>query len=310
MRIRRLSLLMGLVSIFLLTGITEAATQETEEAEVIEAIDVMRLYERAALLRRGKKVLRVGFAYHHDSANTFIGHWWGERRASGRSITLGLRYGLLRDIEMSIDVPFVFREETEIVGGWSLRRSGEGLGDIGFGIRYEALREGRLLWGRFLSPSVILGVNYKSDMGKSPYDALGVDELPVGSGHRNVGFELTISRIVDPVLIYGLGQYTVVLKREHDNINYDSGDIFNWSLGMGFSVNPWVSIGGGVGGSVASEFEIDGEKIVGSDRTSFHTFSNLTYTISEKLRFTVRTTLGINEEATDFALSSAIFYTF
>lgn len=280
------------------------------EEEVIEAIDIMKLYERAALVGKGEGTLRIGFVYHYDGESALINGFLWERRASGSSITLGMRYGLLRDLELSVNVPFVFREETEIVGGWSQQKSGEGLGDIDFGIRYEVLREGRPLWGEFLTPSVILGLSFKPDSGRSPYDALRADELPVGSGHRNVGLELIISRVIDPVLIHGMGQYVVVLEREHDNVRYDPGDIFNWSLGIGFAINPWVSIGGGVGGLVAGEKEIDDEEIVGSDRTPFHASLNLTYTITEKLRVTVETTMGINEKATDFVLGGAISYTF
>ncbi|MCD5401375.1 transporter [candidate division NPL-UPA2 bacterium] len=300
--VKSILFLIGLVLIGVLTGVPAALA---EEEDILEVEDILRLYE-VDLIGKGEKVLRVGFSYSDD---TIIG-FWGEQRASSFRITTGLTYGLTRDLDLRIDLPWVFREQTVIAGGYLEEMSGEGLGDITLGIRYQVLPEDRLLWERFSAPSVVLGLSYKLDNARSPYDRLGEGELSVGSGHRNMGLELIISRVVDPVLIYGLGQYLVTFERKHDNISIDPGDIFAWELGIGFAVNPWVSIGGGVEGSVINETEFNGVKDLGSDQVLFNSFLNLTYNVTEDLRFTVETTLGISEESPDFILGTFFSYTF
>jgi hypothetical protein len=178
---------------------------------------------------------------------------------------MGLRYGLTRRLEAELRVPFVYKEESvrerEIFSGTptDLVRdsSGQGLGDIEFGLRYQ------LTYGRNGWPYVVGNLRVKSRTGEGPFDVEreelflpGEDaddppvfigevfrEQPTGSGFWAVQPSVSFIYPSDPVVLFGHAGYLWNVS-SHVNSDYgrvDPGDAVSFGFGMGFAVNERMS---------------------------------------------------------------------
>ena len=92
--------------------------------------------------------------------------------------SLGLRYGLHDRLQLSADIPYVWRSDDEVVGAdgaeeYSKRQDG-GIADMRAELLWHAVREkGRI-------PDVILNFGVKPPTGRSPYD-IDRDDLAAGA---------------------------------------------------------------------------------------------------------------------------------
>lgn len=267
-----------------------------------EEENILKLYEKVLLVGKNKKSLTIGFSYLYDESN-FIGI---EERENIFYITKEFKYGITNDTEISLSFPYVFKKVNTIGGNESFTSKGSGIGDFSIAIRSEIIKEDRMLFRRYLSPSLTIGILYKFNNGKSNYGSLKENELPISDGHKNVGFEFTISKVNEPLLLYSTSQYIVTLIRKNEGVKVNPGDIFTQRLGIGFSVNPWISIGGGVEGSFFGKSKINSEKIIGSDGILFNLFLNSSYSFSEDLIFSIEATVGITDSEADFTIENSI----
>lgn len=174
-----------------------------------------------------------------------------------------LRYGLTRRLEVEVQVPFVYREESvrerEVFSGTptDLVRdsSGHGLGDIELALRYQ------LTYGTNGWPYVVGNLRVKSRTGEGPFDVAREEllvegengemqslgeifrEQPTGSGFWGVQPSLSFIYPTDPVALFGNLGYMWNLS-SHVNSDYgkvDPGDALSFGFGMGFAVNERMS---------------------------------------------------------------------
>ncbi|MEX2338884.1 MAG: hypothetical protein WD609_09995, partial [Aquisalimonadaceae bacterium] len=186
--------------------------------------------ERSVLTSRGGLVIEPSIQYIHSSATQVAIDGFtvipaiaiglinvGEVQRNSFIAALALRYGLTSRLEAEVKVPWVWRDEQirqrdvmqgsdfDIVQG----SSGEGLGDVEFGLRYQFNRGVR-------GPVVVGGLRVKSNTGTGPFDVSrrallsehGIqvgeiyEEQPTGSGFWSVQPSLTLIVPSDPAVLH------------------------------------------------------------------------------------------------------------
>jgi hypothetical protein len=223
--------------------------------------------------------------------------------------TVNLRYGIFDRMEIEARVPYVYRHDRLTVLSQQVsptvpaatetrRLSGDGWGDVEFGVRYQlnpALDGGAIFVG---------GVRAKSQTGLGPYDvdfdSNGVaTELGTGSGFWAIEPSLAMLYPSDPVVIYLNVAYLHSFGLNIDKTigtthigEVDPGDAIHLSLGFGFALNPEFSFS--LGFSNTFVFETRSE--IGGLETQSNSVEAAALTMGMSYAFNPRLTLGTNFE--------------
>lgn len=167
---------------------------------------------------------------------------------------LSTRYGVTNRLELEIRAPYLWRnddvtarrlnvgDDTPDTRGFS----GDGLGDIELGIRYQFPR--RPDW-----PYLTANLRIKADNGDDPFeystqasqlpDPLQFNKLPTGTGFWSLNPSVTFIYPSDPVVFFGNVGYLYTIEDDKGALfgNVDPGDALRFNFGMGVSVNDRAS---------------------------------------------------------------------
>jgi len=176
-------------------------------------------------LRKGELMLELDSFYNRNSRQELTGSSVTTTTRRFFDNTVFARYGVLTDgLEVDLIVPFLSHAELQqqSFANGSIAEQATGLGDIAAAIRYQAWYE------RGNRPGLILDIESKSRTGGTGL---------TGTGNWNAGGGVTITKSLDPVVFFGRVGYTHNFASE----SRDLGDIFDYRIGMGFSLNDRVS---------------------------------------------------------------------
>jgi len=204
--------------------INEKENEENRKQEAEEAKRLAELYLRNqnVFLKKGELMLELDSFYNRNSQlqSGDISLATTTRRFFDN--TLIGRYGILTDgLEVDLIVPFFIHAEIQQDGSSNVQRE-DGFGDLAGALRYQAWYETRT------RPGVIFDIETKSRTGGTGLK---------GTGNWNVGGGITLLKSLDPVVFFGRVGYTHNFSSE----SRDLGDIVDYRLGMGFSLNERVS---------------------------------------------------------------------
>ncbi|MFW6080875.1 MAG: SPOR domain-containing protein, partial [Desulfosalsimonas sp.] len=218
--------------------------EESEEEEREKEEDVLSAAGRQyTLLQKGKIGLEYEieygyYPYDQIREQNIIEH------SANHSIrnAFTLEYPLKDNLTLEADIPFVYKYDR--VGADDSKNVSD-FGDVDFGMNYQPIRSG----GGF--PSVILRTTLTTPMGRSPYDINPDTELSTGSGGYALSGAMSLSKSVDPVMVYGTLGYEykfpirdLDFKLEQGGTleRYDRGNSIEVSMGMGYSLSYNTSI--------------------------------------------------------------------
>ncbi len=182
------------------------------------------------------------------------------------SAALTTRYGITDRLEIEAKIPFIYREDTltatipqaQTQQGQPVEvtdeLSGDGLGDIELSLHYQ-LNRGQNGW-----PFFVGNLRYKSDTGEGPFEvgrnSLGREtDLPTGSGFHAIEPSLTMLYPTDPAVLFANIGYVFNMSDDIDEAfpnpsdpntqvtvgKVEPGDVFRFSFGMAYAVNPRTS---------------------------------------------------------------------
>jgi hypothetical protein len=285
----------------------EDVRKEAEEAR--RALELF-LREQRVLFRQGELELELSTFYSMDTREelrSVDGSIAVPAEITNRSVlpTLIVRYGLVNNLELDVEIPFFgyAEEETDfrvegiqtMEGIIQIERirtiDDQGLGDIVGRLRYQLWRE---QGGR---PDVILDLNGKSRTGDDPL---------LGTGHWNVGGGITLVKTLDPVVFFGRLGYTYTLEQK----GRDPGDEISYSIGMGFSLNDRVSFNMQAIGAYVGRTERDGEKIPGSSLEIFSLQFGVTVLVTRYLFVEPVVNFGLTDDAVDVVVGVNVPFQF
>ncbi|MCF8028872.1 MAG: transporter, partial [Desulfobacteraceae bacterium] len=221
-----------------------SALEESEKEEQEKQEDILSAAGRNyTLLRKGKLGLeyKLEYAYypydvireqniiehnsHHNITNAFT-----------------LEYPLKNNLSFEALIPFVY--EYDKTGAKNSKEVSD-FGDVDFGLNYQPFKSG----GGF--PSIIFRSVLTCPMGRSPYDINPDTELATGSGGYALEGSVSVSKPVDPVMVFGTLGY--VYKHPIRNLDYklqdgstleryDRGDSIELSMGLGYALSYKTSL--------------------------------------------------------------------
>lgn len=237
----------------------------------------------------------------------------------------GLRYGVTDRLEIDAKIPMVYRDDR--VSGVALDDStefvrdqrGAGLGDVEVGLHYQ-LTDG------ISFPYTIANLRAKAPTGEGPFEvdrnSAGVElDAATGSGFWTVEPSVTFILPTDPAVFYAnLGyqknfgvspdeQVGASIVRE-----YDPGDAFRASLGVGLALNERLSLNFGYDQSQYFRTRLlvetinaqTGAVVLTSARQPRVTVGSFgiggSYYVNDTLRLTLNTSFGATDEAPDMRL--------
>ena len=237
-------------------ALTSQQQRESEENRQREAEETKRLTElylrnQSVFIRKGELMLELNTFYERNTRDDLVPVNGGAvliptTRKFIETILIA-RYGLLTDgLEVDLIAPvYVYAEQTADFGVTQTTTKEEGVGDIGGAVRYEAWYE------QGSRPSVVLDVEGKSRTGSSG---------STGTGTWSAGGGVTLIKTIDPVVFFGRLGYVYNFPSQSREL----GNIVEYRLGMGYSLNDRVSFNIQLTGAYIQPSQISGIGISGA----------------------------------------------
>lgn len=209
---------------------TQKKIEDDRQKEAEEAKRLTELYLRSqsVFLRKGELMLEVDALYNRNEHQSLIPVNGGvitthDTRRFVDTLFIA-RYGILTDgLEVDIIAPVYLHAEVESdLGVARVAQRDEGMGDLQGAVRYQVWYE------RGSRPSLIVDVEAKSRTGGTGL---------TGTGTWNTGGGITLVKTIDPVVFFGRVGYTYNFPSE----TRDLGNIVDYRIGVGFSLNDRVS---------------------------------------------------------------------
>jgi len=308
-------------------------TAGNHESRVQTVTDVFT--QSGVLTPKGKFNLEASLSYTQNSSNkvSVVGYTILPTLVVGRievsdsdrtTITAGVtaRYGITNSTELELRIPFVYRSDQistrPIQDGSSgntinTTLDGGGLGDIEMAIRHQINFETTPYW--------VAGLRLKSDTGRSPYE-VDIDktsntfiQAPTGSGLWSLSPGISMIYPKDPaVLFMNLGyiyNFKDTVNINGNSTEVDIGDTISLGAGLGFAVNPDLSLSFGISHKTILKSKVNGIK---NDDAKLLQLDSLTigmnYAISKQTSINISAQAGLTEDTPDFQLTMRMPFSF
>lgn len=306
---------------------TEAAREalqqrETDVTEESNLEEVFQASERQySLLAAGR--LAVNFSgdysyYRNDTIDIGIDESSGSlnryriendaEHAFGASLSVdyGLRNNLTFNTRLPVQYKYDTNKDTQSVA----------LGDVSFGLRYQPfpVRPGGV--------NTTLYTTLSTATGDSPYDINVLNELSSGKGYYSLGGGVSMSKIVDPVVLFGSIGYTKAFnatglrqRRGTGTLRrVEPGDSISFSMGLAYALSYEVSVSASYQQSYnfVSRFHFDSNQHGGryvaesSDSTSSILNTSLGLRTSSNRIINISFGFGLTEDSPDVLLGISL----
>jgi len=170
-------------------------TQEKSLEEVFEATE-----NRYSLMKEGQSSMNYSLSYSYvadqrlsvEIANGGV-RAFDVNPSNTHTLTnnISFDYGLMNNLTLGGTLPLVAKHDS------ADNISGTGLGDVTFNGRWQpwAYVPGELT-------KTVTG-SFKTHTGDSPFETISGKKLPTGSGYYSLSGGMSISKVVDPVMLFG-----------------------------------------------------------------------------------------------------------
>lgn len=291
----------------------------TKEGDVTAEKNLEEVFQSAekqySLLKSGDVALNYSFGYSYfrndridiafnDSGS--ISRFLIEQDAAHTfSNSFSFDYGIWNNLTFDFQLPLSYKFDS------SKNLSGATLGDISFGARWQpfALKRG--------APVTTLFATVSTATGDSPYKINPETDLSGGKGYYAVSGGASVSKVIDPAVVFGSLSYTMgfdvtdLNQRRSDRtlIEFHPGDSIAFSLGMAHSLSYDLSLSVSYQQAYAfqSEYIFDDGTFVGSeDSTSASLSTSLGIRMSPQRIVNFSFGFGLTEEAADVSLGVSL----
>ena len=249
------------------------------------------------------------------------------------------RWTVTDRLQLSLGVPFVYRETTTRSGGQELssiletekKVDDSDLGDITLGVSYRLFPETPA------RPDIVWNTSVIAPTGREPYgidfleDPLNTnleypEELPTGSGLWGVQTGLSFLKTLDPAILFGTISWRHYFEEDFNDLGSDPeaapspgdvqlGDQYQFSLGIAFALNERTSLSTSFTQRFINETEITrpgfgAQSVVGSDTTTGTFDIGVTYAMTDRLSVVTNLGIGLTNDASDYAFALKLPYRF
>ncbi|WP_439686889.1 Acetate kinase [Cupriavidus oxalaticus] len=253
--------------------------------------------------------------------------------------SIALRYGVTKRLEVEAKVPYVKTSGStisrEVFTGTAVdnvfNASGAGLGDVEATVRYQ------LNYGNEKMPYFVGWLRYKSATGKDPFEVVtdcvtrcvgnttgtGLPlGLPTGTGFQALQPGITWLLPTDPAVFFGTFSYlhnfarnnvsrTVLNGEKEDLGKIAPGDIFEFSFGMGLSLNEKASFSIGYDQAIIWPTKQNGQTVPGSVRITQGTLLvGYSYRFNDRYTLNLSVGAGLTRDTPDLQVNLRLPITF
>ncbi len=293
---------------------------QTKEDDVTEEKNLEEVFQAAekqySLLPSGEMSLnfsanysyfrddRIDIALDEDSGN--ISRFRIEQDAQHSfSSALSFDYGIWNNLTFNTRLPVSYKYDTE------KDVSQAALGDVSFGLRYQPfpVRPGAM--------NTTLYTTLSTPTGDSPYEINVRNEVSSGSGFYSLGAGVSMSKVVDPVVLYGSVGYSMAFdvsglnqrRGSSDLKEVHPGDSINFSMGLAYALSYEVSLSASYQQSYnfTTDFifeDLDGDKrtVPSEDSTSSVVNTSIGLRSSKNRIINLSFGFGLTEDSPDVLL--------
>jgi hypothetical protein len=263
----------------------------------------------------------------------------GETKSHQIQADLDTRYGITDRVSVDVDVPYIYRHSSFIVGGAGGSAStlsdasvnSNAIGDVNFGIYYQFLKETNNL------PDMVGSLRLKTPTGTSPFgikvqqitpdntNLVAPSKLPTGTGFWNITAGLSVLKTYDPVVLFGSFSYTYNISRSFADISsvigqtqpadVKLGDIYQFGGGvaLAFSDKDSASISYTMAIEPQSKTKAPGGSwtgVPGSETTASVLNFGLNHVVNTHLTINGAVSIGLTPDAPNFVVGVRFPYTF
>ena len=249
------------------------------------------------------------------------------------------RWTVTDRLQLSLNVPFVYRETTTRSGGQELssilkseqKVDDSDIGDITLGVSYRLFPE------TMNRPDIVWNTSIIAPTGRDPYgidfleDPLNTnleypEKLPTGSGLWGVQTGLSFLKTVDPAILFASFSWRHYLEDGFDDLGSNPeappspgdvqlGDQYQLSLGIAFAINERTSFSTSFTQRFIDETKITrpgfgSQSVVGSDATTGTFDIGVTYALTERLSLVTNLGMGLTNDSSDYNFAVKFPYRF
>jgi hypothetical protein len=279
---------------------------------------------RALLLPRNALEVEPGILYTDNTRNSltirgldiintiFIGTI-NVQKLKRRTITpyLQLRYGILADLQMGARFSAVNVKESlefpqtiqSAPARTNLERKAFGIGDFEADLAWNALHESGWI------PDLILTGMVKGTTGTNPFE-IKSNAVATGSGFWGVRGGFTVVKVSDPATLFASASYFYHMPKTYSGFKFDPPDSIDLSAGLGYALNPVLSLTSRVETRFIDDTTINGRAVSGSGATVAVWNTGIAYGYSRSGSFQFSVGFGLTEDSPDFDMNFSLPFVF
>ena len=282
--------------------IGEAEDKAEQEKAVLTAAG--REY---TMLQSRKIELQYGLSYSYVSSSEILSATSVGIRIN-HSITnaIDVSYGLREDITTGIHVPFVYVYDKS---GSGAAKDASDLGDVSLNLSYQPYKSGGDL------PNTTITIGATLPTGRSPYLINRDTDLPTGNGLYGVSLGVSMSKSVDPGMIFGTIGCSYNLERDGLSQNMNGlmledvkpGMSYNAAIGLAYAMTYALSmnVSFNYGYSMTTEYHFsNSDQVMTSEASSSGSLGiGMGYRISPLTTLSFSLSIGLTPNDPDFSFS-------
>ena len=267
-----------------------ADQDEDTLGEEPEPPDPQFLRNQTILLDPGEYQIEWGIQYLQDSSDFTLAQVVGDslvvaeakRRARVLMTPVEFRYGISPVLQANVNIPWGFSSNEFSFFSTDDFGNAGGLGDVTVGLT------GLLVEGKNKSPDVLIIAAVTAPTGEADFaSTLAVPGSSLGEGFWAFTGGVNFIRTYDPVVLFWGAGYRHRLQANFDDevvgtLEVEPGAHAFYRLGVGFAINPQVTVGASFTGSYIAENVINGSRTAGGIREPMMLRLNVTIADSQE----------------------------
>lgn len=219
--------------------------------------------------------------------------------------SISVDYGIWDNLTFNARLPMVFKYDTEKSASMAA------LGDLSLGLRWQPVPVKVGLMNSTLFASL------STATGNSPYEIDTTRELSSGKGYYSIGTGLSVSKVLDPVVIYG--STSLGLNTNATGLNQyrggrvlesvEPGQSLSFSMGMAYSLSYDISMNYSFQQSYAGPTRFnfaDGESATSKSSSSATFGMGVGVRVSPKTIVNIGMGIGLTEDTPDVSLDFSL----
>lgn len=215
--------------------------------------------------------------------------------ASGMVVNVGVDYGVMDNLSVHLNLPYVSNSFSADVGGTTVESDGAGLGDVSMGATYT-----HGMWNGGLDVKLGTGTDFAA--------AAADGDLGTGSGSMDIGVGGGLSTEVAGCAVdVSLGYWitgAVTVDVGGTDVETNSGDAITFSVGGTYAIGDNLSVGLAVDGYSAGDSAVDGTTTDDTGSMIVALTPSVNYSVNESIN--VSLALSANRVSTGLPISHGI----